>query len=116
MTEVRPHVGVTDDPSRPAFVATLDDGTVAGGAYYHRNGTVVTFTHTEVDPSFEGQGIGSRLAAGALALVREAGGTVVPLCPFIRAFMNKHPEYDDLLHRATDLGTRTAGPAAAAGE
>ena len=56
MTEVRPHVTVSDDPSRPAFVAVLDDGTVAGGAYDHRRGTVVTFTHTEVDPSFEGQG------------------------------------------------------------
>lgn len=114
MTEVRPHVSVTDDPSRPAFIATLDDGTVAGDAYYHRRGTVVTFTHTEVDPSFEGQGIGSRLAAGALALVREAGETVVPLCPFIRAYMAKHPEHDDLLHGPTDLGTRTAGPSAAA--
>ncbi len=113
MTEVRPHVTVSDDPSRPAFVAVLDDGTVAGGAYYHRRGTVVTFTHTEVDPSFEGQGIGSRIAAEALAQIRADGETVVPLCPFIRAYMAKHPEHDDLLAGPTDLGTRTAGPTAA---
>ena len=110
MAEVRPHVTVTDDPSRSAFVATLDDGTLAGGAYYHRLGETVIFTHTEVDPELEGQGIGSQLAAGALTLVRSAGDTVVPLCPFIRAYMAKHDEYDDLLKTFTDFGTRTAGP------
>ncbi|ACZ29204.1 acetyltransferase-like protein [Xylanimonas cellulosilytica DSM 15894] len=110
MAEVRPHVTVTDDPSGSVVVATLDDGTVAGRAFYDRRGTTVTFTHTEVDPAFGGQGIGSQLAAGALGLVRQAGGTVVPLCPFIRAYMAKHPEHDDLLRTATDFGTRTAGP------
>ncbi|QAY69681.1 GNAT family N-acetyltransferase [Xylanimonas protaetiae] len=114
MTEVRPHVTVTvtDDPARSVFVATLDDGTVAGGAYYHRLGGTVIFTHTEVDPAFEGQGIGSRLAAGALGLVRAAGGKVVPLCPFVRGWMAKHPEHDDLLKTFTDFGTRTGGPGA----
>ncbi|GAB2468902.1 GNAT family N-acetyltransferase [Xylanimonas ulmi] len=111
MTEARAHVTVADDPSRSAFVALLDDGTVAGGAYYERRGATVVFTHTEVEPAFEGQGIGSRLAAGALTLVREAGDAVVPLCPFIRAHMAKHPEYDDLLTTRTDFGTRVADPA-----
>ncbi|QAY64099.1 N-acetyltransferase [Xylanimonas allomyrinae] len=111
MTEAR-HVTVTDAPARSAFVATLDDGTLAGAAYYERRGGVVIFTHTEVDPAFEGQGVGSRLAADALGLVREAGDVVVPLCPFIRAFMAKHPEHDDLLQTRTDFGTRVAGPGA----
>ena len=97
MSQTRPHVTVTDAPDRPAFVATLDDGTEAGGAYYQRQAGAIVFTHTEVDPAFEGQGIGSQLAAGALGLVRDAGAKVVPLCPFIRAYMGKHPEYDDLL-------------------
>ncbi|PZR51708.1 N-acetyltransferase [Xylanimonas oleitrophica] len=110
MSVVRPQVTVSDDPDRPAFLARLDDGTEAGGAYYRRRGDVVIFTHTEVDPAYEGQGIGTRLVAGALALVREAGGTVVPLCPFVRAWMDRHPEHDDLLHARTDLGSRTAGP------
>jgi predicted GNAT family acetyltransferase len=114
MTETRPHVTVTDDAARQVFVATLDDGTVAGGAYYERHAGVVIFTHTEVDPAFEGQGIGSQLAAGALGLVRDAGAKIVPLCPFIRAYVGKHPEYDDLLKTYTDFGTRVGGPGAPA--
>jgi predicted GNAT family acetyltransferase len=110
--KVQPAVTVTQDAERSAFVATLDDGTVAGLAYYHPLGGALVFTHTEVDPAREGQGIGSRLVAGALAAVREAGATVVPLCPFVRAWMARHPEHDDLLHTYTDLGTRKAGPGA----
>jgi len=110
MSDTRLHVTVTDDPGRHVFVARLDDGTEAGGAYYQRHAGVVIFTHTEVDPAFEGKGIGSQLAAGALGLVRDAGATTVPLCPFIRAYMGKHPEYDDLLQAYTDFGTRAAGP------
>jgi predicted GNAT family acetyltransferase len=110
MTDTRPHVTVTDDPEREAFVATLDDGTEAGDAYYQRHAGVVIFTHTEVDPAFEGRGIGSQLAGGALDLVRRAGEKIVPLCPFIRAYVGKHPQYDDLLKTYTNFGDRVAGP------
>ncbi|MCL1871722.1 MAG: N-acetyltransferase [Promicromonosporaceae bacterium] len=110
MAEARPHVTVTDDPSQSAFLATLDDGTVAGFAEYTRHPDAVVFTHTEVAPAYDGQGIGGQLAAGALALVRESGDLVVPLCPFIRGYMARHPEYDALLRTRTDFGTRVAGP------
>lgn len=96
MTDTPPNVTVTDDPERSVFLAVLDDGTEAGGAYYRRRDGVVTFTHTEVDPAFEAQGVGSRLAAGALALVRDAGERFVPRCPFIRAYVERHPELADL--------------------
>ncbi|ANC31733.1 GNAT family N-acetyltransferase [Isoptericola dokdonensis] len=97
MTDPRPAVTVRDDPDRRVFLALLDDGTEAGGAYYRRRDGVVTFTHTEVSPEFEGQGVGSALAAGALATVRAAGERVVPLCPFIKAYIARHPEQQDLL-------------------
>jgi predicted GNAT family acetyltransferase len=109
---VQPAVTVTQDADGSAFVATLEDGTVAGTAYYHLLGGALVFTHTEVDPALEGQGIGSRLVAGALAAAREAGAKVVPLCPFVRAYMARHPEHDGLLRTYTDLGTRKAGPGA----
>jgi predicted GNAT family acetyltransferase len=96
MTDTRSHVTVEDDPQRHVFLAVLDDGTEAGGAYYRRRDGVVTFTHTAVDPAFEGQGIGSRLARGALERVRDAGERFVPLCPFIRAYVERHHDYDDL--------------------
>lgn len=110
--DAQPDVAVTQDAERSAFVATLADGTVAGAAYYHPLGGALVFTHTEVDPAFEGQGIGSRLVAGALGAAREAGSKIVPLCPFVRAYMARHPEHDDLLRTYTDLGTRKAGPGA----
>lgn len=91
------HVTVADDRDQQVFVARLDDGRTAGGAYYERSEGVVVFTHTEVDPAFEGQGIGSQLAAGALDQVRAGGEKIVPLCPFIKAYVRRHPEYADLL-------------------
>ena len=90
-------VTVTDEGDR--FEARTDDGVVAGFAAYVREPGKVIFTHTEVDPAFEGQGIGSALAAGALDQVRESGERVVPLCPFVRAYIERHPDYEDLTRR-----------------
>ena len=53
--------------------------------------------HTEIDPAFEGKGLGSALAKGALDAERALGEPVVPLCPFIRAYIDRHPEYADLV-------------------
>ncbi|SKC80891.1 GNAT family N-acetyltransferase [Krasilnikoviella flava] len=97
MTDSPTPVTVVDDRDQQVFLARLDDGRTAGGAYYERTDGVVVFTHTEVDPAFEGQGIGSQLAAGALAQVRDAGEKIVPLCPFIKAYVRRHPEQADLL-------------------
>ena len=59
-----------------------------------RKGKRVIFTHTEIDPAYEGQGLGSKLAGGALDFARAAGHPVVPLCPFIASYIERHPEYD----------------------
>jgi predicted GNAT family acetyltransferase len=67
-------------------------------AYYTMAPGVITFTHTEVPQALSGRGVGSRLVQGALEQVRAQGLRVVPKCPFVSAFMGKHPEYNDLLH------------------
>jgi predicted GNAT family acetyltransferase len=64
---------------------------------YRIEGDVITFIHTIVPPALEGRGVGSRLVAGELAIVRERGLKVIPQCPFVRAWMEKHPETRDLL-------------------
>jgi predicted GNAT family acetyltransferase len=75
------------------------DGRLAGAAYYELDEKRIVFTHTEVDDEFEGQGVGSTLARFALDDVREQGGRrVVPRCPFIKSWIEKHPDYEDLLH------------------
>jgi predicted GNAT family acetyltransferase len=66
-------------------------------AEYQRNGTTLTFTHTEVPTEFRGHGLGSKLARGALDLARADGKRVIPQCPFIAHFIEQNPEYQDLL-------------------
>jgi uncharacterized protein len=90
---------VVDNPSAGRFEIKVD-GQVAGFAAYRRSGATVSFTHTEIDSSFEGRGLGSKLARGALDAVRAEGSAVVPLCPFIRRYIERHPEYLDLVPAA----------------
>ena len=72
------------------------DGHTALAAYRLKPG-VITFAHTEVPKELGGRGIGARLAKGALDQARARGLKVVPLCPFIKAYIEKHPEYQDLV-------------------
>lgn len=72
------------------------EGHVAA-AYYELKPGVITFTHTEVPPALGGRGIGSQLARGALDMVRAQGLKVVAQCPFVAAYIGKHPAYGDLL-------------------
>lgn len=87
---------IVDNPERRRFEAWLD-GEKAGSAHYRRRGGRVIFTHTEVDEAYEGKGIGSRLAAAALDMVRFQGEKAVPLCPFIDSYIRRHGEYSDLV-------------------
>jgi predicted GNAT family acetyltransferase len=66
-------------------------------AYYKLSPGVITFMHTEVPQEMSGHGIGSQLVAGALESARTQGLKVVPKCPFVSAYMAKHPEFNDLL-------------------
>jgi predicted GNAT family acetyltransferase len=73
------------------------DGALAGFAAYHRNGAAVTMTHTEIDSAYEGKGLGSVLARHALDALRAEGAALIPVCPFIRGYVQRHPEYQDLV-------------------
>jgi predicted GNAT family acetyltransferase len=69
---------------------------IAFSEYHMRDGAIV-FTHTVVPKALEGLGIASRLTVGALADVRAQGLKVISNCPFVRAYMQRHPEVQDLL-------------------
>jgi len=75
----------------------LLDGERIGELAYSRRNDRIAFTHTNVNPAFEGRGFGSRLAEAALADARRQGLAVVPLCPFIAWYIEQHPEHGDLV-------------------
>jgi predicted GNAT family acetyltransferase len=87
---------VRDVPEQNRF-EIRDGERLLGVAEYQRRGDQVRFTHTEVDPSAGESGLGSTLVRSALDDVRAAGGTVVPLCSFVRGWIERHPEYGDLV-------------------
>jgi uncharacterized protein len=97
MSRVDAYVEVVDNPELQRFEARVD-GVVAGEIVYREraDGRLVLL-HTEVDEGLEGHGVGGRLVAGALEDVRRRGLTIVPLCPFVRAYLARHPEYADLV-------------------
>jgi predicted GNAT family acetyltransferase len=89
---------VVDAPERQRY-EVIRDGAVLGFAAYQKANELIVFTHTEVDPSLEGQGVGGALVRGALDHVRTLGLRVLPICPFVQAWMASHPDYIDLDYR-----------------
>ncbi|MFC7657816.1 GNAT family N-acetyltransferase [Pseudonocardia benzenivorans] len=93
MTDVaEPAPVVVDRPERSRFEVLVGDE-VAGRAFYTLDDGLIVFTHTEVDDRFGGRGLGGVLARGALDAARARGLRVRPDCPFIRSWIEKHPEY-----------------------
>lgn len=92
-----PTVDVTDHPDESRYEARVGD-VLAGFVDYSLGAATIDFTHTEVDKAFEGQGIGSALIRQALDSVREDGQrSVIATCPFVAKWIDKHPDYADLL-------------------
>ncbi len=97
----RTQVTLRENVDQHALEAVTEDGTVAGWLDYVRiGGGVLVAVHTEVDPAFEGQGIGGQIAEGVVALVRETGEKLRPDCEFIQAWLARHPEAEDVVVRA----------------
>jgi uncharacterized protein len=89
-------ITVTRNDERGRFEATID-GEVAGFAEFKLGEDRIEFTHTVVEDAFEGRGVGGTLVSQALDQVRAEGLAVVATCPFVRSYIERHPEYADLL-------------------
>ena len=85
---------VRDNTVRHRFELNADGG-VAFSNYTRDNGAI-TFMHTEVPKALQGRGIGSTLVKGALDLARAQGVKVKARCPFVKAWIERHPDYADL--------------------
>lgn len=90
-------LSVRDAEERNRFEAWMDDR-MAGFAEYLRSDNLVVYPHTVVEPDFEGQGVGGALARAALDDARTRNLPVLATCPFIKAWMIRHPEYMDLAY------------------
>ena len=89
-------IEIADNPAERRFELTVD-GELAGFVVYRDEDGRRALVHTEVDPAFEGQGLGGKLAAGVLDQLRERGEEIVPICPFITSYIRKHPAYVDVV-------------------
>ena len=87
---------LTDDAAHHRYILEID-GRLAGQVVYLLHPGRITLLHTEVEPEFEGEGVGSRLAKGVLDDVRRRGLVVKPQCPFIAEYISRHPGYADLV-------------------
>jgi predicted GNAT family acetyltransferase len=90
---------IRDNPDKHRFEIDLCDGSFAI-AEYRLHPDHITFTHTEVPPAHEGQGLGTKLVRFGLRWARERGLKVIPVCPFFAAYIKKHAEEQDLLDPA----------------
>jgi predicted GNAT family acetyltransferase len=84
-------VAVRDNPDQRRYELVVD-GAVAGEIDYLLKPDSVVLLHTEVSPELEGHGLGARLVADALEDIRSRGLRVVPVCPFVQAYLRRHPE------------------------
>ncbi len=93
-------VEVSRDPEQNRYELYVD-GRLAGRAEYLLSNGLITFTHTEVDPTFEGRGFASKLVQYALDDVRDAGDRkVLAVCPYVKQWIRRHKDYVNLLYDA----------------
>jgi len=87
---------IRDDPAA-GRLEILVDGRRAGYAAYRRHPEAIAYTHTEIEPEFEGRGLGGKLVRAALDKARAEGVAVLPYCPFVREYVERHPDQLDLV-------------------
>lgn len=93
---VSPNVTVTDDPAADCYLIDAD-GSRVGFLSYRLGTDEISLLHAEIQPAAERRGLGSELVAFALDDARARGLQVLPQCPFVRAYIEQHPEYRDLV-------------------
>jgi uncharacterized protein len=86
---------IRDNAARSRFELETDGVIVFMN--YRIAGNVISLDHTETPLAARGRGLASRLVAGVLDEVRSRGLKIVPRCPFVRAYVERHPQYRDLL-------------------
>ncbi|MFD2570411.1 GNAT family N-acetyltransferase [Spirosoma soli] len=84
---------ITDNHHKHRFELKTDDK-LSIVEYQNVDDETLALTHTEVDPSLEGQGVGSHLVKGVLEYVERNNLKIVPLCPFVSVYLKRHPDWN----------------------
>jgi predicted GNAT family acetyltransferase len=87
---------ITDNTEQHRYEIRVD-GELAGFVQYRRRTGLIALIHTEIDQRFEGRGLASQLIAGVLDEARAAGVSVLPFCPFVNSYIERHREYVELV-------------------
>jgi uncharacterized protein len=88
---------VRDNPDELRYELVDDDGSVIGEIRYRREPGAVALVHTDIDPAYEGHGLAGLLVEGAVRDLRERGLRLIPICPYVRAWLQRHPEQADIV-------------------
>lgn len=88
---------VRHNVSAHRFEVSLGDD--LGVAEYRKDGSTYVFTHTGVPHEYEGRGIAAKIVRAALEAVKAEGATMVPVCPYVKAYVRRHPEYESLIRQ-----------------
>lgn len=98
-------ITVADSGDRERYEIRVD-GRLAGFVKYRLQPSSIELVHTEINDEFEGRGLGSRLISFALDNARERGLAVLPICPFVNDYIQRHHQYVDLVpeQRRQDFG------------
>jgi predicted GNAT family acetyltransferase len=91
---------VENNPNEQRFEINLD-GETAFVSYVRRDGGPYKLWHTEVPEKFAGHGVGSALAKGTLESIKAEGAKIISRCPFISSYLQRHPEYEELVENET---------------
>jgi len=104
---------IIDNPEQDRFEIWVEDQ-LAGFTLYQVHADRIEFIHTEIHDEFAGHGLGAKLVKAELDIVRDRGLAVYPYCPFVRAYIAKHPEYVDLVpaHVRDHFGLTDKSPSA----
>ncbi len=95
LTEIK-DIPLKDNKEAQQFELDVN-GAIAFIAYEPHKGALA-LTHTEVPEALEGKGVGSVLVLKTLEYIESQGQKIIPLCPFVRAYLQRHPEWERIVH------------------
>ncbi len=98
MSQNKEQINVTNNETAQRYEARVDGHLAV--LTYERDGNIITYLHTEVPSALSGRGIANQLARTALDEARAEQLVIIPLCPFVVAYIRRHPEYLDLVEES----------------